>query len=501
MSTICAIATPAGGAIGIIRISGPEAIAQTERIFRPAGKTPLAACPANTATYGTIVDPTDPAAVIDDAVVTIYRAPRSYTGEDAAEISLHGSAYILQRVLSLLTEGGCRPAAPGEYTRRAFLAGKMDLSQAEAVADVIAAQNAASLRVAVSQMRGGFRTRLHQLRDALLRLTSLLELELDFSDHEDLEFADRTELRNLAADIHADVSRLASSFAVGNVLKNGVPTVLIGATNAGKSTLLNAIVGEERAIVSPIHGTTRDVIEDVVTIGDVTFRLADTAGLRTTTDAIENIGIARSYDRLSAAAIALLLVDAPALAKALEEGEAKSELLASKFPLATLPAEIQSQYAEIQARAGDKPLIIVLTKRDLLTPAQTELLSSHFADELTRFAGITPEAPAAKYPVATLISARTGEGLDALKTALVATALPAHAADELIVTNARHYEALTSASAALTRVEQGLAQGLSADLLSEDLRDVLAHLATITGGAITPDEVLGNIFSHFCIGK
>ena len=299
--TICAIATGRGGAIGIVRVSGPEAIKTTDKIFTPTdknGKT-LAERQPYTITFGKITD--DDGETVDDVLVSLFRAPHSYTGEDSTEISCHGSAYVLQRVMQLLIAHGCRAAGPGEFTRRAFLNGKMDLSQAEAVADLIASTSAATHRLAINQMRGGFSRELAQLRDKMLRLTSLLELELDFSDHEELEFADRTELDSTAVQIETAISRLASSFSVGNAIKNGVPVTIVGETNAGKSTLLNALVGEDRAIVSDIHGTTRDVIEDTADIGGVTFRFIDTAGIRDTDDTIERLGIDRTFKKISQA--------------------------------------------------------------------------------------------------------------------------------------------------------------------------------------------------------
>ena len=305
--TICAIATSQGGALGVIRLSGPQAIAITSTLFRPHQKeVELEKQKAYTITFGRIMDGEE---TIDEVLVSLFRAPRSYTGEESVEISCHGSAYILQRVLQLLIASGARLAQPGEFTQRAFLNGKMDLSQAEAVADLIASTNAATHRMALSQLRGGFSQELNRLRDQLLHFTSLIELELDFSDHEELEFADRSELQQLATKIEDTLSRLAHSFHVGNALKSGIPVAIIGETNAGKSTLLNALVGEERAIVSDIHGTTRDVIEDTVNLRGITFRFIDTAGIRQTTDTIENIGIERTFQKINQAEIVLWMID------------------------------------------------------------------------------------------------------------------------------------------------------------------------------------------------
>ena len=305
--TICAIATAQGGAIGTIRVSGPEAITLTDRIFKPVSGKPLAERAPYTLTFGHILTPEGE--IIDEVLVSLFRAPHSYTGQDSTEISCHGSSYILQQVMQLLIRQGCRAAGPGEYTQRAFLNGKMDLSQAEAVADLIASTSAATHRMAMNQMRGGFSRELAVLRDKLLHLTSLMELELDFSDHEELEFADRSELEDIARQIEQVIHHLVDTFSVGNALKNGVPVAIVGETNAGKSTLLNALLNEERAIVSDIHGTTRDVIEDTMNLGGITFRFIDTAGIRETTDTIESLGIERSFQKLDQADIVLWVID------------------------------------------------------------------------------------------------------------------------------------------------------------------------------------------------
>ena len=430
--TICAIATAPGGALGIIRISGAQALEILSSIF----SKDLTQAQPNTIHYGHIVEcvavPQQHTAVIDEALVSVFRAPHSYTGEDAAEISCHGSRYILNKVLELLIQQGCRMANPGEFTQRAFLNGKMDLSQAEAVADLIASTNKATHDIAISQLRGGISTELDRLREQLLRITSLLELELDFSDHEDLEFADRTELLQLAQAIDTHITRLAQSFEVGNALKNGIPVAIVGAPNVGKSTLLNALLGEDRAIVSDIQGTTRDAIEDCIQLGDVTFRFIDTAGIRHTDDQIENLGIERSISAAQRARIILLMTQ-PGI-----------------------------PYPDIPVR-DDQTVIRIENK--------TEAFQAKF-----------------------------GVGLDDLKQRLI-DAVPQTADSDVIITNARHYEALTRAHSHLQRVIDGLQQNISGDLLSEDLRQVLDTLAEITGGQITTHEVLGNIFSHFCVGK
>ena len=429
--TICAIATAPGGALGIIRISGAQALEILSSIF----SKDLTQSQPNTIHYGHIVecDAVSPhQQIIDEALVSVFRAPHSYTGEDAAEISCHGSRYILNKVLELLIQQGCRMANPGEFTQRAFLNGKMDLSQAEAVADLIASTNKATHDIAISQLRGGISTELGRLREQLLKITSLLELELDFSDHEDLEFADRTELLQLAQTIDVHITRLAQSFEVGNALKNGIPVAIVGAPNVGKSTLLNALLGEDRAIVSDIQGTTRDAIEDCIQLGDVTFRFIDTAGIRHTDDQIENLGIERSINAAQRARIILLMTQ-PGI-----------------------------PYPDIPVR-DDQTVIRIENK--------TEAFQAKF-----------------------------GVGLDDLKQRLI-DAVPQTADSDVIITNARHYEALTRAHSHLQRVIDGLQQNISGDLLSEDLRQVLDTLAEITGGQITTHEVLGNIFSHFCVGK
>lgn len=457
--TICAVATAPGGAIGIIRVSGEQAIAITDRIFMPIGangKT-LAQRKPYTLAFGNIV--TAQGDIIDQVLVSIFHAPHSYTGEQSVEISCHASTYILQQVMQLLVANGCRPAEPGEYTQRAFLNGKMDLSQAEAVADLIASHSAASHRMAMNQMRGAFSTELSDLRDKLLHLTSLIELELDFSDHEELEFADRTQLVDVAQKIQHTVQRLIQSFRIGNAIKNGIPTVIIGETNAGKSTLLNLLVGEERAIVSDIHGTTRDVIEDTVNIDGKVFRFIDTAGIRDTTDTIESIGIERSLAKIKQAEIILLMLDATC---ANEQYQALSNKV---LPL-----------------CQDKHLLVIVNKCDKATP--------------------TTIIPLPENATQINISAKTKQGIEQLKTQLSLLLPDADImAGNAIVSNIRHLKALQSANDDINRVLEGLQTDLPTDLVSQDLRSCLYHLAQITGGEIQTDEVLGNIFKHFCVGK
>ena len=472
--TICAIATAQGGAIGIIRVSGHDAIAITDSIFTPAGNNalPLSERKPNMVCFGYIKRVNGE--VIDEVLVTIFRAPHSYTGEDSVEISCHGSSYILQQVMQMLIGAGCRHAAPGEYTQRAFLNGKMDLSQAEAVADLIASTSEAAHRLAMNQMRGHFSRELPFLRDKLLHLTSLMELELDFSDHEELEFADRTELTDISSQIERLITRLINSFNLGNAIKNGIPVAIIGETNAGKSTLLNALVGDERAIVSDIHGTTRDVIEDTVNIDGITFRFIDTAGIRETSDTIENLGIERTYGKISQAEIVLLMAD-----------------------VTEYTSSVLSLISKVQSYCKNKKLIVLCNKIDLrpdFIPTIPSLISPNnpSSDSISLLTASTPLLS---------ISAKTGKNIDALKHLLVSISGITTSSNEVIVTNIRHLEALTNARTAIHRVCEGISTDLPADLISQDLRLCLFHLSEITGGEITTDEVLGNIFKHFCVGK
>ena len=474
-STICAVSTASGGAIGVVRVSGSQAISITEQIFRAVNGKPLSERKASSLTFGHIVDENNK--VVDEVLVSLFRAPHSYTGEDATEISCHGSSYILQRVVQLLLAAGCEAAAPGEFTQRAFLNGKMDLSQAEAVADVIASTTAASHQVAMSQMRGDFSKQLGALRGQLVHLTSLLELELDFSDHEDLEFADRSALDAIAEQIESVTQRLADSFATGNVLKNGLPVAIVGSTNSGKSTLLNALLHDDRAIVSDVHGTTRDVIEDTFTLGGTLFRFIDTAGLRSTEDVVEQMGIARSRQKLEEAKIVLFVVDATQVA-----------------------SQMEALGTEILEAINGRPLVVLFNKADLLEKkAMNELL----AQPLTHWISGASLSSQQESPIVKLsISAKEGLGLDTLTDTLVGLAQEnTTSAGDIIVTNARHYAALTAALADIRRVRQGLSTHLSGDFVAQDLRECLFHLAEITGGAVTTDEVLGTIFKNFCVGK
>ena len=457
--TICALATAPGGALGIIRISGPQSLEILSRVFSKN----LSDAHPNTIHYGHIVEydaVSQHQNIIDEVLVSIFRSPHSYTGEDSAEISCHGSRYILNKVLELLIEHGCRMANPGEYTQRAYLNGKMDLSQAEAVADLIASSNKATHDIALNQLRGHFSSELSHLREQLLKLTSLLELELDFSDHEDLQFADRSELLELSKAIDTHILRLATSFETGQALKNGIPVAIIGKTNVGKSTLLNRLLKDDRAIVSDIHGTTRDTIEDTIDIKGITFRFIDTAGIRQTTDIIEQIGIERTYAAIEKARIVIWLID---------------------------EAPTEAEISDITDRCTGRTLLTVWNKSDL------RLLQSN-----------NPFGSVCGCATATLpISAKHGQGLDALEAAIYSAAnIPELTENDVIVTSARQYQSLISAHDNLTRVIEGLETNLSGDLISEDLNLVLDNLSDITGqGRIMTNEVLGNIFKNFCVGK
>ncbi len=436
---IAAPATAAGGAIAVIRVSGDGAVECCDRIFR--GGCKLSEAAPYTVHYGTIADGER---IVDDVLATVFRAPHSYTGEDGVELSVHGSQYIVSEVLALLLRNGARMAAAGEFSARAFLAGKMDLSQAEAVADMIAADSRAAHALASTQMRGGYSAKLGCLREQLLKIASLLELELDFSE-EDVEFADREELRRTMTETAAEIERLAASFSLGNAIKEGVAVAIVGAPNAGKSTLLNRLLGENRAMVSEIAGTTRDTIEERMNIDGVVFRFIDTAGLRDTADRLEALGIERTRRAIERAKIVIQLV------------------------------EPDAEYEPLKVSAEQR-LVLAINKIDIRRPT------------------IVPDG-------AVLISAQTGEGIDALSAAVRAAVDTSELyAGSVVVSSARHREALEAAAAALSRAAAALDDGLPSDLLSEDIREVLHHLGTITG-EITTDEILGNIFSKFCIGK
>ncbi len=461
-NTICAISTaPGKGGIAVIRVSGPDAIAYTDAIFRPivTGKS-LKTAKSHTMVFGDILNADN--SVLDNVLVAVFRNPHSFTGEDTTEISCHGSLFIQQQILQLLLGVGCRMALPGEFTQRAFLNGRMDLSQAEAVADLIASTTSASHRLALNQMRGGFSNELVNLREKLLNFVSLIELELDFST-EDVEFADRSDLNALIADIKKRITQLCDSFKLGNAIKNGIPVAIIGQTNVGKSTLLNCLLNEERAIVSDVRGTTRDVIEDTFVYSGVQFRLIDTAGIRETADVVEKLGIERSFKKMDEASVVLLVCDGTEDVK-----------------------ETKRFLDESLAKVEGKDVIVLFNKVDVISETKKSELASI---SLPEFAS------------SLFISAKNKENTDALLNKMFELS---HVADSdensVIVANIRHYEALQNALSAINRVDEGMALGLPSDLLTRDIHDCIDALGEITG-QISSQDVLNNIFSNFCIGK
>jgi len=460
-STICAVSTPPGtGGIAVIRLSGREAVSIADKLFisKQKGKK-LEQQPQGTLHFGMFVQE---GTLIDEVIVSLFRSPHSYTGEDVVEISCHGSRYVQQRLLQALISNGARLAKPGEFTQRAFFNGKMDLSQAEAVADLISSTNAASHRLALNQMRGGFSQEINHLREELIRFIAFIELELDFSE-EDVEFADRTALVELSEKIDILLRKLTDSFRLGNAIKNGIPVAIVGETNVGKSTLLNALLNEEKAIVSEIQGTTRDVIEDIVNIEGVLFRLADTAGLRETADVIETMGIERTYGKIEKAEIVLLVVD---LAESYET--------------------ITNRIVKIRKKLTDQKLIVVGNKVDIFHDSSIKKLKSFPLKENEGFV---------------FLSAKKKLNLSELTEKMKhCMSLDTINSEDVIVTNTRHYEALTLAREAIERVIEGLKTGITGDFLAQDIRECLHYLGEITG-AISNEEVLGHIFKNFCIGK
>lgn len=509
--TICARATASGhGAITVIRVSGPESFVVVDRCFRPADGIPLVESRSWHVKFGQFYRRET---LVDEVLVTLFRAPRSYTGENSVEISCHGSEYIAQQILETLLDAGARLAEGGEFTRRAFLNGKMDLAQAEAVADVIASETAAAHRVALQQMRGGFSDELGRMRGDLLQLVSLMELELDFSE-EEVEFADRSQLVHTVGELTTHVRKLIKSFALGNVIKNGVPVAIAGATNTGKSTLLNALLGEERAIVSSIHGTTRDTIEETLNIDGITFRFIDTAGIRNTTETIEIIGIERTYTKIRQAAVVLMVLDAErpeyfdeglqTLASRIDGKHQQVIVLLNKIDT----AETKDGAAETMAAdtgvendvAGAKVAVAEGSKDDAAETLAADAVGSKIAVYLQKIAQIAQAAGITPLRILPL-AAKSGQGIDALREVLShsQTTLQ-HTSDATLVTNLRHYEALQEALQALERVKEGLQLNIPTDLVAQDIREAIHYIGTITG-TITTDEVLGNIFGKFCIGK
>lgn len=462
-STICAPATSGQGAIAVIRLSGPESHSIASKLFHSKDESKkLEEQPGNTIHFGTIEFKDE---VVDEVLLSLFRAPQSYTGEDSIEISCHASPYIQKRIMEALLDVGAEPARPGEFTQRAFLNGKMDLSQAEAVADLISAESEGAHRVALKQLRGGFSEELKALRAQLLHFISLMELELDFSE-EDVEFANREQLTELLGAILVHIENLMKSFSLGNVLKNGVPVAIIGRPNVGKSTLLNALLNEERAIVSDIEGTTRDSIEDSINLDGIVFRFIDTAGIRETADTIENLGIRRTYQKVEEASMVLLLAEAGDDAELIQRSlDALRE----------------------QIKGSGKELILVLNKSDRVESTRPETMKKQLKP--------------AKHEHILAISAETGENMDQLKEllkSLLQTGSAKH--QDVLISNIRHYNALKAASESLTRAIEGFKTGLPTDLLAQDIREVIHHVGEITG-EVSTDEVLGNIFRNFCIGK
>lgn len=473
-STICAQASGSGaGAVTVLRLSGPRSIEILDQVFTPAGKKPLRESENYKMRFGVIRRGEE---VIDEVMAVVFRAPHSYTGEESAEIYCHGSEYIAQEILKLLMEKGARLAEGGEFTKRAFLNGKLDLAQAEAVADLIASQTKAAHDVAMAQMKGGFSQELSKMRGDLVEIVSLMELELDFSE-EDVEFADRVRLKELLEAVCAHLDKLIESFALGNVIKNGVPVAIVGATNTGKSTLLNALLGEEKAIVSDIAGTTRDVIEDTININGVTFRFIDTAGIRNTTETIEMIGIERTWWKMAQASVVMLMLDSQ-----------RPETFEQN--IANLSERVSAAVAE---NGIEKQVVVLLNKADLVSDGERDGYLSQIAEYGRKY----DLSPARIFP----ISAKVRLGVDEVVNYLALSRKSMKTdRNSTLVTNLRHLEALRSAREALTRVWDGLSDSIPTDLVAQDIREAIYHIGTITG-EVSTDEVLGVIFGRFCIGK
>ena len=464
--TIVALATPSGsGAIAVIRLSGQDAINIASKCFKSVSNKDLNQQATHTIHLGHIIDAQR---TIDEVLVSVFKDPNSYTGENVVEISCHGSSYIQQEIIQLFLREGCRMATAGEFTLRAFLNGKLDLSQAEAVADLISSDNEASHQIAMQQMRGGFSSEIAKLREELLNFASLIELELDFAE-EDVEFADRTQFKALIERINFVLKRLIDSFAVGNVIKNGIPVAIVGEPNVGKSTLLNALLNEDRAIVSEIAGTTRDTIEDEISIGGIGFRFIDTAGIRETEDVVESIGIKKTFEKIEQAQVVMFLVSSPQLA-------------VDKDAITTITIEIE----KVKNKFPQKQLLVIVNKIDQITDSELATIRTALDSNATE---VIP------------ISAKTGFGVEQLtQTLLDLINTGALRNNETIVTNSRHYDALLKAFEEVQKVKDGLETGLSGDLLAIDIRQALYHFGEITG-EITNDDLLGNIFANFCIGK
>ena len=479
--TICAPATvPGTGAISVIRLSGPEALTIADKVIR-CRRGNISDAKGYTIRFGEVLD--DTGALIDEVLTSVFRAPHSYTGENSVEISCHASSYIVSRIMELLYAAGARAAEPGEFTQRAYLNGKMDLAQAEAVADVIASQNAAAHRIAFKQIKGGFSSELRDMRGELLELVSLMELELDFSE-EEVEFADRSRLDTLLEQITAHVSRLIDSFRLGNAIKNGVPVAIAGATNTGKSTLLNALLGEDRAIVSDVHGTTRDTIEETLNIDGVLFRFIDTAGLRQTSEIVEKIGIERTFKKISEASLVLGMID---LTRDFDSTDETIREILDKVDFQTQKLVLLLNKTDICEVNKN-----VTTINNIVSRIENKGLKAALSNYTQNDAQTVPILP---------ISAKTRTGIEELRSILASSQRDLLAdSDTTLVTNQRHLQALTDTRTSLLRLRQGLASGLPTDLAAQDIREAIYHLGSIVG-EISPDEVLGNIFRNFCIGK